>query len=328
MNRTELDTLVRSLDPVERIQVRTRENTADFDGGELAAEPDGIPRMQGKYFFGDGDVHIRKHHRFAAMPVHKHDFIELNYMYSGSCEQSIGGRSVSLREGDVCLLDRNVPHSIAPLGEDDILINILLRQETIAPLFRNEAPGDGAVESFLSHALSESRRPGRFIVFRAGTGENPKLHELILSMMLEAFAPDVHSAGLLRHYVPILFIELKRVYELDLNYDPEAPIRRGAIAEALAFMEEKNGNCTLAELADRFHFHPKYMGSLLKNQTGSTFTEWIQRHRLDRAARLLKETDVGVEEVARLSGYESLGFFYRKFKARFGRTPHEYRRDS
>ena len=50
MNHLQLDERLRGLDAVERIQLRTRENVRDFDGGELADEPDGIPRMQGKYF--------------------------------------------------------------------------------------------------------------------------------------------------------------------------------------------------------------------------------------------------------------------------------------
>ncbi|WP_247741230.1 helix-turn-helix domain-containing protein [Cohnella sp. LGH] len=323
MNRLQLDELLRGLDAVERIQIRTRENVNDFDGGELTDEPDGIPRMQGKYFFGNDSVSVRKHHRFAAMPVHKHDFIELNYMYSGSCEQWIDGQRVVLRQGDACLMDRNVPHGIAPLEENDILVNLLLRKEALASAFPDRAPKGGAVASFISHALSERLRHGRYIVFRPG--EHAKLHELMRDMMCEFFDPDDHSSDQLRHYVPILLIELMRVYDLDLNYEPEPPLPPGIIGDVLLYMEENPGNCTLAELAELFHFSPKYLGSLLKSRTGLTYTEWVQRHRLNRAARLLMETDANVEEVARQCGYESLGFFYRKFKARFGRTPHDFR---
>ncbi|PRX72303.1 AraC-like DNA-binding protein [Cohnella sp. SGD-V74] len=323
MNHLQLDELLRGLDAVERIQLRTRENVNDFDGGELADEPDGIPRMQGKYFFGSDSVSLRKHHRFAAMPVHKHDFIELNYMYSGSCEQRIDGRQVTLRQGDACLMDRNVPHGIAPLGENDILVNLLLRKETLASAFPDRAPEGGAVASFIAHALSERQRHGRYIVFRPG--ERVKLHGLMCDMMCEFFDPDGHSADLLRHYVPILLIELMRIYDLDLNYEPEPPLPQGVIRDVLLYMEENPGSCTLTELAERFHFSPKYLGSLLKSRTGLTYTEWVQRQRLNRAARLLMETDASVDEVARQCGYESLGFFYRKFKARFGRTPHDFR---
>jgi len=170
MNHSQLDDYLRSLNAIERVQVRTRENVSDFDGGELAPEPDGVPRMQGKYFFGNESVFIRKHHRFAAMPVHKHDFIELNYMYSGSCDQRIDGRPVTLREGDVCLLDRNVPHEISPLGENDILVNLLLRKEAFGAAFPNLNPRGGAVDSFLAHALSERRQHERYI--RIPNGES------------------------------------------------------------------------------------------------------------------------------------------------------------
>ncbi|MFC4306856.1 AraC family transcriptional regulator [Cohnella boryungensis] len=323
MNHLQLDDLLRGLDAVEGIQIRTRENVNDFDGGELADEPDGIPRMRGSYFFGNDFVSIHKHHRFAAMPIHKHDFIELNYMYSGSCNQWIDGKEITLCQGDACLMDRNVPHGIAPLGENDILVNLLLRKEAIDSAFPQPLPRGGAVASFIAHAMSERQRPGRYIVFRPGEGG--RLHGLMRDMMCEFYDPDDYSADLLHHYVPVLLIELMRIYELDLNYEPDPPLQRGVLQDVLAYMEAHSESCTLAELAERFHFNSKYLGSLLKSRTGLTFTEWVQRKRLNRAARLLMETEMSIEEIARLCGYESMGFFYKKFKARFGRTPYEFR---
>ncbi|KJD44551.1 hypothetical protein QD47_16315 [Paenibacillus terrae] len=47
---------------------------------------------------------MRKHHRFADMPLHNHDFIEMNYMYSGECRQVIDGREIRLEQGQICIL--------------------------------------------------------------------------------------------------------------------------------------------------------------------------------------------------------------------------------
>ncbi|MCC3378225.1 AraC family ligand binding domain-containing protein [Paenibacillus farraposensis] len=67
---------------------------------------------------------LSKHHRFADMPLHNHDFIEMNYMYSGKCRQMIDGKEIGLEQGQICIIDTHVPHSIYALGENDILVNL------------------------------------------------------------------------------------------------------------------------------------------------------------------------------------------------------------
>jgi two-component system response regulator YesN len=47
---------------------------------------------------------------------------------------------------------------------------------------------------------------------------------------------------------------------------------------------------------------------------------------MERAGSLLTTTDMAVEQVAFLCGYEHLGNFYRVFKAHFGVTPGVYGR--
>ncbi|MGL5692757.1 MAG: AraC family ligand binding domain-containing protein, partial [Peptostreptococcaceae bacterium] len=60
----------------------------------------------------DENITISKHHRFIPIPKHKHDFIELSYVYKGSLTQSINGETITLREGEMCILDMNIEHSI------------------------------------------------------------------------------------------------------------------------------------------------------------------------------------------------------------------------
>lgn len=53
-------------------------------------------------------------------------------MYSGSCTQEVSGEKIVLNGGtDIIMLDRGSSHSFQALGENDILINVLLKVETI-----------------------------------------------------------------------------------------------------------------------------------------------------------------------------------------------------
>ena len=53
----------------------------------------------------------------------------------------------------------------------------------------------------------------------------------------------------------------------------------------------------------------------------------MKEHRMERAAALLRETDLSVAEIAGQVGYESQSKFTAAFKEQFGQLPKEYRRN-
>ncbi len=70
-----------------------------------------------------------------------------------------------------------------------------------------------------------------------------------------------------------------------------------------------------------FHFH-----RVFKAVFHETPHEYLRRRRLERAARLLRETQAPVTEICLDSGFESPGSFSTLFRARFGASPREFRR--
>lgn len=80
---------------------------------------------------------------------------------------------------------------------------------------------------------------------------------------------------------------------------------------------------TIAQIAcfSPFHFHRIF--SALTNETVSAF---IQRIRIERAARqLLNDKDVSISEIAGNCGFGSAAHFSRTFRRYFGMTAQEYR---
>ncbi len=61
-------------------------------------------------------------------------------------------------------------------------------------------------------------------------------------------------------------------------------------------------------------------------KTGGTFSDILQRVRLEEAAVLLRETDLTVEQIAERTGYQSISGIYKRFRTVFHMTPNEYRK--
>lgn len=96
--------------------------------------------------------------------------------------------------------------------------------------------------------------------------------------------------------------------------------------ELLAYIDARLEQVTLEEVAEKFHFHPNYLSSLLKEKTGHSFTEIVLLRRIERCKKYLEQTDLTVQTIVERLGYKDKAFFYKRFKQIEGLTPRQYRK--
>ena len=68
-----------------------------------------------------------------------------------------------------------------------------------------------------------------------------------------------------------------------------------------------------------------YVSECVRAQTGRTYKELLQKHRMETAARLLRRSDWNIQQIITYVGYENTSYFYRLFHERYGQSPREYR---
>lgn len=61
---------------------------------------------------------------------------------------------------------------------------------------------------------------------------------------------------------------------------------------------------------------------------GRSFSEYLREMRLREAARLLRETDIPIDQIAYEVGLRSVSGFHRNFLLSYGKTPNQYRIDA
>ena len=91
----------------------------------------------------------------------------------------------------------------------------------------------------------------------------------------------------------------------------------------LTHMEQR---ITIEELTHLYPSNPTTLKEVFKDVYGTSIAAHLKKHRMEKAAQLLRETDLPVAEVARQVGYESQSKFTAAFKEQYGQLPKEYRR--
>ena len=92
------------------------------------------------------------------------------------------------------------------------------------------------------------------------------------------------------------------------------------------YIEKNIATANLSELADKLQYSKSYMAAWIKKYMGVSFIALLHHERCVKAGQLLKQTDLSIEEIIQLTGYENGSFFRKIFYNTFGKTPLEYRK--
>lgn len=102
--------------------------------------------------------------------------------------------------------------------------------------------------------------------------------------------------------------------------------REALVQAALKEITSNYREASLSNVARAYGVSLAYVSECVHAETGKTYKELLQKHRMETAARLLRRSDMSIQQIITLVGYENTSYFYRLFHQRYGQSPREYRR--
>lgn len=153
------------------------------------------------------------------------------------------------------------------------------------------------------------RRDRKEVYYRAAnTPQSQLLHQMIEQVM-EITCPEQH----LESTVP----------QTALHQMEPVEIVREIHDRLLENMAQKT---TIEELSRQYHMNPTTLKAAFKSVYGTSLAAHMKEHRMEQAAKLLRETDRSIAEVAQAVGYDSQSKFSAAFKDTFQVLPRDYRK--
>ena len=156
--------------------------------------------------------------------------------------------------------------------------------------------------------LVVSRRVGKEVYYRAADTERSRLLHQMMERIMEITCPEQCGP---REEAP-----------------PDVPPEQAEIVREMHEQPPRHMDrrVTIEALSRQYHMNPTTLKAAFKAAYGASLAAHIKGHRMEQAARLLRETERSVADIAQAVGYDSPSRFSAAFKETYGVLPREYRR--
>lgn len=85
---------------------------------------------------------------------------------------------------------------------------------------------------------------------------------------------------------------------------------------------------TISEIANRCHYSPSHISRYFKKKSGVTVNEYLGKVRMEKAAYLLLETEMRIEDVAASVGFFDTNYFISFFSSYYGKPPKRFKNEN
>ncbi|MBD5484864.1 MAG: AraC family transcriptional regulator [Lachnospiraceae bacterium] len=294
-------------DPQVKKEIYTKKNEFEVDS---------------QLFLREGKlITVRRHSRFVEFPLHKHNYIEIVYVFAGELTHYIDGKEIRMQQGDMLLLNQHVEHGVKCAGAGDIGINFIVLPEFFdIPLQMMNK--ENIIANFLVGTLKQNNAVPQYLNFRLQ--DQNAISNLMENMIISIMDGNSNEDVINQYSMGLVFLYL--INHIDrLSGDSSQSYEDIVIQATTKYIDSHYRTASLSHIAGDFNLSLPALSRMIKKCTGHTFQELLMRKRFQKAVVFLMETELPVEEIAINVGYENQSYFYRQFKARYEMTPNQYR---
>lgn len=251
---------------------------------------------------------------------HRQDFFFFNFAYLGD----YGALSykydnhITIHENECYIGQPFAGYALSAHSETDIIIiGILIQKEAFFRVFLPVLSADTKLfHFFLDPQTNEYSE--EFIHLRFD--DSCCIRTLLEMMVIEYANPREDTQAILQPMVLTLLMMVARQYKRSIPVPKDERLSD----KIIRYMGEHSDVVTLKDISKHFSYHPNYISTLLHREIGKSFSEILLKQRMERAAFLLKGTNLSVEEIAAMLGYSNSSNFYKAFREFYQCSPRDY----
>ena len=237
--------------------------------------------------------------------THWHDFYEIQLITQGTITECINGHKTEMGPGWIYFLKPYDVHEYwanepVSMYKIQFLVDIL----------------DSDIQKAL---ISDQYR----LIMKLPDDEYQFLAQILETIVKEYNSHKPNRIKMIGHLMNCLSIEMIRLCKNQNSNTPNSD----SIFMALEYIHHNyTKNITMQQVANHVGLTPNYFCSKFHKEIGQSFKQYLRSLQLNHAATLLRISDISISNACNESGMSSFAHFLRDFKAYYGMTPSQYRK--
>ena len=258
---------------------------------------------------------------FELVPPHWHDEIEIIYIKKGQGIVTVDFKEYHVSALTLVFILPGQLHSIAQYNDESMEYeNIIFDHTMLVP-----KKSDSVNEDFLKPLTQ-----GKITVPTVFSQVYPYFNDIVAPIdacdEICKTKPQGYQLYIKSMLYQFFFILDNRCRNLVTPKKDRKTIDKMKIV--IKYVENNYANkITIAEIAGVIGFSESHFMRYFKETMGTSFIEYLKDYRLTMAARLLQSSDDAILDISVEVGFDNLSYFNRSFKARYGMTPRQYRKN-
>ncbi len=256
--------------------------------------------------------------------LHSHTSFEFLYVLKGSaCVWNQGG-AVHCSQGTLCLIAPQFVHDVNAAPDSEV-ISLAFWRHSLEAVLQKLLAGENIVAQFFQKCF-EPQGPGYVLLHLT---PDRLVNRVVACIFAEGYSHDLYARELRDGYIEMLMTyALRACAEVPAEPDRRSGRTGVPMASVLMYLQNHYRTTSLSEVAKAFHYEPDYLSRQIKAATGRRYVDLILELKLNEAKRLLRGTDLSMEQIAERAGFHSAVHFSRIFREKEGLPPAAFRKQA
>lgn len=257
---------------------------------------------------------------FPSVPLHWHSEVELIVIKKGRGFVSADFSMLSVTAGDIIIIRPGQLHSI----EQDGTYNMEYENIIFKPELLISGSSDLCAVKFITPFMLGSIQSDTHLTpalsYYQTAAEYIRQIDLLCATRTEGYQLAVKG-----YLFQLLFLLIS-----NRNKKETAPAAQTKSLEKmktiLKYVEQHYAeHITIDDMAALTYYSKSHFMKFFKSHMGTGFIDYLNDYRLTMAERLLRSSDESILDIAEQSGFDSLSYFNRIFKRKYGEAPGRWR---
>lgn len=256
-----------------------------------------------------------------AGPLHWHPDFEIATAKCGVLDYQVGEQHIILEAGDSIFVNRNMLHGIKQLAGDvpDIMPNIVFSGTLIAP------ETSAIFQKYILPIAQCDLLP--FVVFRHNDLSHSEINCIINDIYKQMDEKkEFYELAVQRNVSRIFEFISYNFNQLPKSEEPRIQINNQIrLQKMLTYIYENYADSVILEdIAKAAAISRSEAGRCFHRHMGCSPVDALIQYRLQMARQLLREGTQTLQQISCACGFNSVNYFSRQFKKKYGYAPSQY----